>query len=74
MLYARLLEENELLEEKNECQKPSLKEEKEDHFIARDIESLYSLKVLLIVIKADRDGFSDVGAWTSTIKLARAST
>ena len=37
MLHTRLLEGS-------ECGTPSLKEEKENCFITRDIESLYSLK------------------------------
>ena len=66
MLHTRLLEGN-------KCGKPSLKGEKKDCFIARDIKFLFikgtNNNIYVTVDKVDRNGFSDVGVWTSAIKL-----
>ena len=49
--------------------KPLLKEENEDHFVASDITSLLikgTINIIhIIVVKVDRDGFSEVGVQMS---------
>ena len=39
-----------------------------------EILNLYFIKVLVILFKIDRDGFSDMGKWMNAIKLAMVTT